>query len=173
MHPAWPHPAPLNLPSAFCSHAVDPVGAPHTCLWGLRISIHPKLCLHGTSRLAGTLRFQFLRNPEKTHTPQRCHFPGSPPNAGPSVPPVPRRLLNAAPPAELLGSLLADWSPKPRLLYRLRPGSDKTPPPGRQAPPSFLPPRVIPSGDWIVALGLAPRLTDSNPFSWRGDLAPE
>lgn len=129
------------------------MGAPHTRFWGYWTWLHPKLGLHGNSRLASTLGIQFLRNLAKTHTNRDATSrPG--PQSLQAPPP-----LNTAPPAELSRSVAApqpeNWSLKPRLLHRFRPGSDKTPPPGRQAPPSFLPCGVIQSGDWVC--GARPR----------------
>ncbi|XP_053457315.1 proline-rich transmembrane protein 1 isoform X1 [Nycticebus coucang] len=129
--PVGTHPAPLDFPGAFCSHAADPVGALNTRLWGRRTWIHLKLRLQGTSHLLSKLRIQFLRNPFKAHTPRDAAFWGPDQKLG-------RLLLQVPTPSKYSATGRAPlvWSPKARLLYRLRPSSDKTPPPGRQAPPS-------------------------------------
>lgn len=148
------------------------MGAPHTCLWGHQISIQPKLGLHGTSRLEGTLRIQFLRNPGKKPTPrnatsrdprqmlgpQSLQSPASKcsaPSRAPSVS-APQPETGPQSPASSIGS--APDLTKSRLqVGRLR--------------LLFRPRGVIQSSDWVVALGLPDRLTDSSPSPRAGGLA--
>lgn len=70
-----------------------------------------------------------------------------------------------------LSSPAGDRSPKPRLLYRLRPGSDKPRLQVGRLRLLFRPRGVIQSSDWVVALGLPHRLIDSSPSPRAGVLA--
>ncbi|XP_063489295.1 proline-rich transmembrane protein 1 isoform X1 [Symphalangus syndactylus] len=164
--PVQPHSAPLDLPGSFCSHTADPMGALHTRFWGRQTWIHRKLRLHGTSRLASKLRIQFLRNPSKTHTARDAAFrdPGQTPDPQSLQAPSPSKC--SAP-----SRATSVWSLKPRLLYKLRPSSDKTPPPGRQAPPSFLLRGVIQSSDWVCGPRPRPQTDRPLPFFRQKDPA--
>ncbi|XP_006178885.2 proline-rich transmembrane protein 1 isoform X2 [Camelus ferus] len=169
MPPAQPHPAPLDLPSAFYRQAADPMGALRTRFWGHRTSLHPKLGLHGNSRLVSTLRIQFLRNLAKTHTNRDTASRDPCQILGPQSlqAPTPSKCSTPSRAPWVTAPQPGDWSLKPRLLHRLRPSSDKTPPPGRQAPPSFFPCGVIQSGDWVCGARPRPQTDRLLPFSWR------
>lgn len=59
-------------------------GRPRTPFWGYWTWLHPKLGLHGNSRLASTLRNQFLRNLAKTHTNRDATSRPGPPLQAPT-----------------------------------------------------------------------------------------
>ncbi|KAM5166002.1 proline-rich transmembrane protein 1 isoform 3-T3 [Callospermophilus lateralis] len=160
---AQPHSAPLNLPDSFCSQAADPIGVPHTRLWGSRTSKHPKLRLHGISGLVSTLLIQFLRNPYKTHNPRDaasrdpCYKSGSntpshqsaaPPAVLPVLPSLESCLQS---PTSFIGSTPILTKPRLqvgrlRLLFRLY--------------------GAIQSGDWVCGFRPSPLTNRLFPFFW-------
>nr|XP_035151218.1 uncharacterized protein LOC118152832 [Callithrix jacchus] len=118
---------------------------------------------------SGTIRLQYIVNSASTErlalgASSESNSSGTPPKPTSQgtplygIPAKCRTLSRSRPPHPQSVAPAANsvWSLKPRLLYKLRPSSDKTPPPGRQAPPSFCLCGVIQSSDWVC--GSRPRL---------------